>query len=340
MGKKLGTIALFLGAFVLALAVLSRFYMYDRLAVVPLNNVSTSTAETLEGSDAEYLNAAEGLIISNGPLKNTKLVTGDVDASKKASKELDRDVAVWKIYDCTAAPTFDCGSGETALSATEDTVAFDRHTGETVPWSGNEIQTNGETTKAAKFKGLYFKFPFDAQKKTYQFWDGTLNKATPAVYVGEGEVKGMKVYKYRQTIKPVVTGPIDVPGSLIGSAEPTVTADQVYSSVTDYNVEPVTGVVLLGQTAQDNYLEVDGERKLTTTKATLRYTDKNVQNTVDEYKSKATLLTAIKTYVPIGGAVIGVLLIAAGLFSRRGRDGGAGSTGTRRADDGELVGSR
>lgn len=335
MAKKLGTVALFLGAFVLALAVLSKFYMYDQLAVVPLNNVSTNMAETAEGSDAEYLNAAEGLVITNGPLKNTKLVTGDVEASKKASKELDRDVAVWSIYDCTAAPTFDCGSGETALSATQDVVAFDRHTGETVPWSGNEIQTEGETTKPASFEGLYFKFPFGAEKKTYKFWDGTLGKATPAVYVGEGKVKGMKVYKYRQTIDPVVTGPIDVPGSLVGSEEPTVTADQVYSSVTDYSVDPVTGVVLVGQTAQDNYLEIDGERKLTTTKATLKYTDKTTSDSVDEYKSKAMLLTAVKTWIPIGGLVLGIVLIAAGLLTRR----GGKTSGGRKADKGELVGS-
>jgi hypothetical protein len=336
--RKLGTAAVFLGAFVLVLAVMSKFYMYDRLAVVPLNNVSTNTAVTAQGADGEYLNAAAGLKVTTGPLKNTKLVTGDVDASKKASDELGRDVAVWKIYDCTAAPSFDCGSGETALSATNDTVAFDRHTGETVAWSGNQIQTNGETVKPAKFEGLYFKFPFDAKKKTYQFWDGTLNEATPAKYVGEGSVKGLKVYKYRQTIAPVSTGTIDVPGSLVGSDESTVTADQFYSSVTDYSVDPVTGVVIVGQTAQDNYLELDGERVLTTTKATLRYTDKTVSDTVDEYKSKASLLKAIKTTIPVGGLILGLLLIAGGLVLR-GR--GDRAAGTRRADaDGELVESR
>lgn len=335
MAKKLGTVALFIGAFVLALAVLSKFYMYDRLAVVPLNNVSTNIAETADGDDAEYLNAAAGLVITNGPLKNTKLVTGDVEASKKASDELDRDVAVWKIFDCTAAPAFDCGSGVTPLSATQDTVAFDRHTGETVKWSGNEIQTEGETIKPAGFKGLYFKFPFGAEKKTYQFWDGTLGKATPAVYEGEGEVQGMKVYKYRQTIEPVVTGPIDVPGTLVGSTESSVTADQVYSSVTDYSVDPVTGVVLVGQTAQDNYLEVDGERVLTTTKATLKYTDRTTTDSVDEYKSKAMLLTAVNLWIPIGGAVLGVLLIVAGLLARRERH----ESGGRRAEKSELVGS-
>ncbi len=336
MGKKLGTVALFLGAFVLALSVLSKFYMYDRLAVVPLNTVSTSTSQTAQGADAEYLNAAAGLVITNGPLKNTKLVTGDVEASKAASKELGRDIAVWTIYDCTAAPSFDCGSGETALSATNDTVAFDRNTGETVEWSGNEIQTEGKTTKPASFEGLYFKFPFDAQKKTYQFWDGTLRKATPAVYVGEGTVKGMKVYKYRQTIEPTVTGPIDVPGSLVGSDQPTVTADQVYSAVTDFSIDPVTGVVLRGQSSQDNYLEVGGERKLTTTKATLAYTDANIAKTVDEYSSKAQLLTIVKTYLPIGGTILGVVLIGLGLMLRRDR----ASTSARTADQGELVGSR
>jgi hypothetical protein len=338
VGKKLGAVALFLGAFVLALAVLSKFYMYDRLAVVPLNNVSTNTAQTAPSADGEYLNAAEGLVITNGPLKNTKLVTGDVEASKKASKELDRDVAVWKIYDCTAAPTFDCGSGESALSATNDTVAFDRHTGETVKWSGNEIQTNGETTKAAPFEGLYFKFPFNAEKKTYQFWDGTLNKATPAKYVGEGEVQGMKVYKYRQTIAPTVTGPIDVPGTLVGSTEPTVTADQVYSSVTDYSVDPVTGVIIVGQTAQDNYLEINGERSVTTTKATLKYTNKTTSDTVDEYKSKSTLLKAVNTWIPVGGLILGLILIGVGAYLVTRRTGS--NEGSRRADSDDLVGAR
>ncbi|MET0448100.1 MAG: DUF3068 domain-containing protein, partial [Aeromicrobium sp.] len=308
----MGTVALFLGAFVLVLAALSKFYMYDRLAVVPMNNTSTSLAATADGDDAEYLDAAAGLKITNGPLANTKVVTGDVKASKAASKALDKDVTVWDIYDCTDKPTFDCGSGETALSATFDRVAFDRNTGEAVSYEDTKSDADGEQVEPGDFKGLYFKFPFDAQKKTYQFWDGTLRKATPAKYVGEGDVKGMKVYKYEQTIAPVKTGTIDVPGSLIGSDETTVTADRIYSSVSNYSVDPVTGVILYGQTAQDSYLELDGERVLTTTKATLGYTDANVKANVDEYKSKATLLTAIKSTIPIGGLVLGIILLIVG----------------------------
>ncbi|MET1133447.1 MAG: DUF3068 domain-containing protein, partial [Aeromicrobium sp.] len=234
----MGTVALFLGAFLIALAALSKFYMYDQLAVVPLNQDTTSMAQTAPGADAEYLDAAAGLKITRGPLKNVKAVRGDVEASKKAGKALGQDVAIWDIYDSTDKPTFDFASGETALSATQDRVAFDRNTGQSVSYEDTKSLADGKEVAPGDFKGLYFKFPFGSEKKTYQFWDGTLRKATPAKYVGEGQVKGLKVYKYRQTIAPIKTGTIDVPGSLIDEKATTVTADQVYSSVTDYSVEP------------------------------------------------------------------------------------------------------
>lgn len=335
VGKKLGTVALFLGAFLLALAALSKFYMYDQLAVAPMNQDSTSISETAPGADAEYLDAAAGLKVTNGPLKNVKAVRGDVKASKQASKDLNKDVAVWHIYDSTDKPTFDFASGETALSATDDTVAFDRNTGRAVAWKGTKSIEGGKTVEPGDFEGLYFKFPFGSEKKSYPFWDGTLRKATPAKYVGEGKVKGMRVYKYRQTIEPITTGTIDVPGTLVGSDGSTVTADQVYSSVSDYSVDPVTGVILYGQTAQDSYLELDGQRALTTTKATLGYTDANVAKTVNDFKSKSKLLAAVRTTVPIGGLVIGLILISVGLLTRR----NGKSEGSRKADAPELVGS-
>jgi hypothetical protein len=336
VARKFGLVAVFLGVFILVLAALSRFYMYDRLAVVPLNTKTTSISETAPGDDGTYLDIGGGLRVAEAPLKSTRVVTGDVEASEKASDELGRDVAVWDTYVCTAPAAFDCSSGETPLSASDETVAFDRQTGEVVPWKGNTSSSDGETTKDYAFEGQYFKFPFDTQKKTYQFWDGTLNKATPATYDGEGTVDGLKVLKFKQTIAPVKTGTIDVPGTLVGQPDAgTVTADRMYSNVRTFSVEPTTGVIVVGGEAQDGYLELDGERVLTTTQATLQYTKDNTADTVDEYKPKAALLTAIKTYVPIGGAVLGIVLIAAGLLARR----GGGTSGSRRNDD-ELVESR
>ncbi|MDQ3155613.1 MAG: DUF3068 domain-containing protein [Actinomycetota bacterium] len=318
-----------MGAFLLALAALSKLYMYDSLAVVPANNQSTSISSTAPGDDAEYLDVAAGLKVTTGPLKSTRIVAGDVKKSKQASKDLDRDITVWDTYKCTDKPEFKCGGGKTPLSGTTDTVAFDRNTGETVSWKGTKSESGGKTITPADFKGQYFKFPFNTQKKTYQFWDETLRKSTAAKYVGEGKVKGLKVYKFEQTIAPTKSGTIDVPGDLVDSKEATVTADRIYSNVRTFSVEPVTGVIVIGGEDQDAYLEVDGERKLTTTKAKLVYTDKNTTDVVDKYKSKATVLGAVKNTVPLVGGILGLLLIALGALTKFG--GKSDAAGSRKA---------
>lgn len=319
MGSKLAKASLVLGAFVLILAVFSKYYMYDRLAVVPDNTQTTSISATAPGNDAEYLDLGAGPAVVTGPLKSTRIVTGDVKLSKEASKELNRDVAVWKTFSCTAPADFDCGSGETPLSATTDLVAFDANTGEAVDWDQTRTETGG-TIVRGPFQGQYFKFPFDTQKKTYQFWDGTLKTATPAVYKGEAKVNGLDVYEFEQVIEPTKTGTIAVPGSLVGvDDKPTVVADRIYSNVRSFMVEPVTGVIIVGGESQDGYLELDGQRVLTTTAATLEYTEANTAATVDEYKGKASLLSAVKTTFPIVGGLIGLLLLGAGFVMGRSR---------------------
>ena len=231
MAKKLGLGALFLGVFLLVLAVLSKYYMYDRLAVVPDNTQTTSISATPPGQDAEYLDIGAGPAVVDGPLQSTRVVVGDVKLSEEASKELDRDVAVWKTFSCTAPPSFDCGSGETPLSAhLRPRRVRSRNTGETVDWDQTRSETGGNKVRGA-FKGQYFKFPFDTQKKTYQFWDGTLKEATPAVYKGQSKVNGLDVYEFEQVIEPTKTGTIAVPGELLGvDDKPTVVADRIYSN--------------------------------------------------------------------------------------------------------------
>ena len=145
MRRNLGTIALFFGAFLVALAVLSRFYAYDRLAVVPFNNTATTISETKPGADAEYLDIKKLEVVS-GPLKSTRVTTGDVKRSKAVSNALGRDVAIWDTYSCTDKPDFDCGADETPLSGTIDLVAFDRTSGVAVEWEGATSVSGGEVT--------------------------------------------------------------------------------------------------------------------------------------------------------------------------------------------------
>ncbi|MGH1562748.1 DUF3068 domain-containing protein [Mumia sp. DW29H23] len=320
MGKKTGFAAVIIGAFLLVLAILAKTYAYDQLAVVPLDQVSETVSKTAEGDDATYLNVAApgGPAIETGPLESRRQVVGQVEASKDASDELDEDLAVWDTFSYTAPPGT---PADQALSGTRDVVPFDRHTGETVRWAGAKTESNGVEIEPFSFFGNYFKFPFNTQKDAVDFWDGSLKKAVPAEYEGTDELEGLSVYKFVQTIEPTKIAEQPVPGSLVGEpGTPTVVADRMYSNVRTLWVEPETGVIIKGQEEQLATLDVEGEVKATITDAKLGYDDETVKATVDEYKTKASLLGMVRTTIPLVGGILGGLLIIGGaILLLRGR---------------------
>ncbi len=71
-----------------------------------------------------------------------------------------------------------------------DTFATDRHTAMAV----NDAKYLAED--AVPHEGLVNKWPFNAEKKTYPYWDGTLDKAVDAKYVGTKDYDGLETYEY------------------------------------------------------------------------------------------------------------------------------------------------
>lgn len=322
MGKKTGFAAVVIGAFLLVLAVLAKTYAYDQLATVPLDQETETVSKTAPGDDATYLNvgAEGGPAIETGPLESRRKVVGQVEASKDASDELDGDIAVWDTFSYTAPPGT---SPEESLSGTRDLVPFDRVSGETVRWPGASTETGGVKIEPTVFYGQYFKFPFNTQKKDYEFWDASVKKATPVTYEGTDELEGLAVYKFVQEIEPVKIAELQVPGNLVGSTEASVLADRVYGNTRTLWVEPETGVIIKGQEEQLATLEVDGETKATITDATLGYDDETVKATVDDYATKASLLKMIRVWIPLIGGILGVVLILGGaVLLLRSRNGG------------------
>ncbi|MFC6149792.1 MULTISPECIES: DUF3068 domain-containing protein [Mumia] len=325
MGKKTGFAAVIIGAFLLVLAVLAKTYAYDELAVVPLDQETTTVSKTMPGEDATYLNVAAegGPAIETGPLESRRNVVGQVEASKDASDELDENIAVWETFSYTAPPGT---PADQALSGTRDVVPFERTTGDTVRWQGAETESNGVVISPFSFYGNYFKFPFNTQKESVDFWDDSLGKGVPAEYEGTEKIEGLEVYKFVQTVEPTKIAEQPVPGSLVGMPDQaTVVADRMYANVRTLWVEPETGVIIKGQEEQLATLDVDGEPKATITEATLGYDDETVKATVDEYKTKAMLLGMIRTTIPVVGGILGGLLVLGGavllLRSRKGGDG-------------------
>ncbi|GAA2118439.1 DUF3068 domain-containing protein [Actinomadura napierensis] len=307
-----------LGGFLVTAAVLTRQYVYPRVAVIPGDLDTTSVTQSPAGRTATYFSIAD-LREKRAPLKSVTVARVDAAASRKASKELQRTVRVLRVYGCTDVAAVDCTTKRLPLEGSLTTVALDAASGETLAWRGNTVASGGKTETNVPFTGLLIKFPFDAQKRTYRFWNGDQKKSLPVRYIGETKLRGLTVYRYQQTIAPTVVGRLDLPGSLIGRKEPTVSTDQVASSTTTYLVEPRTGVIMSATSAQHSYAAVRGHRVLTVTDGTFVSSDDTIAESVDHYRTLARALTALRFQGPAAGLAAGALSLvtAAVLLARR-----------------------
>ena len=311
---------LFLGAFLVMAGIGARYYAYPRLAVIPTDLDSKVVAENPSGEPATYFSIAE-LSEVTGELGNQTQARVDPAASEDLTAELDRDVLVVRTYACTDSITVDCSTLRYPLSAAVSTFAIDPRTGEPLAWDDASIETGGSVEEGVEFEGLTIKFPFNAQRKTYPFWNADQRTSIPVEFVGETSVDGLAAYEYRSQVEPTVLGQLDIPGSIIGMEQPKVTVDRVTSSETTYVVEPESGVIISATSVQDSYAALDGEKVLTITDGTFTTPDSAADATVETYRPLSRALYALRVLAPVVGTAVGTVLIAlaASLLVRRRR---------------------
>ncbi len=321
MSRKLGFVLMGVGVFFLALALLARFYAYDRLAVVPLDQDTVSVSE---GPGATIFDIASQQEITVD-LVSTRNVVGDGEASEEASDELGRDIAVWETLVYTDEPGADVSTEDPPRSGSHDRVAFDRHTGETVKCCDTFTATTAddrgvEVKETIGFEGLYFKFPFQTEQQTYQFWDGSLGEAPDIEFKETETIEGLDVYRFEQEIPPTTVGNIAAPASFFGiDEEGDVTLDRVYSNTRTLWIEPETGVIIRGQEDQLSVAEYEGEQVATLTDVTIGYNPGTVSDNVETYSALATQLQVIRIWVPVVGGILGLLLLIGGILVVRKR---------------------
>jgi hypothetical protein len=307
-----------LGAFVVFLALLARFYAYDRLAVAPLDEEANSVSV---GEDATIFDIASQEEITVD-LVSTRNVVGDPNAAEDASEELDRDVAIWETLVFTDEPGAQISDENPPRSGTHDRVAFDRHTGEAIDCCGNYTASTADLGSGEEVRdqdtpitGQYFKLPFNAQKKTYQFWDGALKDSTDLEYQATESIQDVTVYRYEQVIEPTDVGDIEAPASFFGiDEEGDVTLHRIYANTRTLWVEPETGVIFRGQEEQYVVAEYNGEQVATLTDVTIGYDDETITDRVDEYGPLSTQLKIVRVWVPLLGGLLGALLLIIGLI--------------------------
>lgn len=333
MRRVVGFVLLGLGVFAVALGLLLRFYAYPQLAKVPLDNESLSVAEG-DGVTALVVETVDGAPVPEVRddliLRSTTYVTGDLT---QPEVEADGDIAVY----VEATRTVDETSG-TTINASVRSLCLDRHTGEAVaPCEGQYIETQqGERETidrdTVQQPGLSFKFPFGTEARDYGFYDLQVRKAVTARYDGEESVQGLDTYRYVMQVSNTKVGEREVPGTLVDRpAEPSVTASLYYQSTRTLWVEPITGIIVVGQQEMTQELVPPGASPGEGTvvfDGLLRLNDATVNDNAtkaEDAMGQIRLLTWWPVFMWIGGGLLVVVALVL-LFLRPGR-GGSGVVG-------------
>lgn len=278
MRKVLGLVLLGLSGFLIAASLLLFLWAPGKVERTPLN-VDSITRLT---GKATYLSEAET------PVKAISANRVDVKASSD-------EVVQFNTFTCLVRDpdnnVQNCVKDKRLITSDVDTFATDRHTAQAVTDYPNL------PTDAVPHTGLVNKFPFNVEKKTYNFWDGVLGKSVPAEYKGTEKIQGLETYKF-------VISFADQP------AKVTAGVDGTYSDDKTMWVDPVTGSIINQQDKQVRKLQ-NGDNAITLDFA---FTDdtvkKNVQDANDNRSQLSLVNNAPLVLLPLGiiAGVVGAFL--------------------------------
>lgn len=296
--KVFGFVLLGLGAFLLVAGIIATTWAPGVVKKTPLDvEQFTSLDGTVNKIDVE-----SGELVEN-PVKVQSITKTDSEASND-------DTVVWVQTSCVVididdAPDCVDGDDPRLVSADTDVFATDRVTAESV------ADFEGLPSDAVPHEGLVNKWPFDSEKKNYDYWDGTTGQAWPAVYTREDNLLGIDVYVYVITI---TDAPIEIAEGVDGT----------YDNVIEIWVEPKTGAIQQQTQDQQRYL-ADGTQVLD---LKIGFTEDQQEQFKKDAEENMMLLRIITFWLPVVGFVGGGLCVVAGgllLLSSR-RTNGSSST--------------
>lgn len=284
MRKGFGIGLTVLGGFLVTLALLAQFWAPGQLMRTPLDTDST----TLLDGTAELSDGTGGT--DEFPVKAFSVTQADSERS-------DSDVIVFQNSSCLVKDEGDideCVSAddpqERLISASTDNFATDRRTAVAV----DDPQYLPPSAEAKE--GLVNKWPFEAEKKTYLYWDGYAGEAVDAVYDRTEDVDGLETYVYKITVSDV---PIEVSDGVQGT----------YSTDREIWIDPTTGAIV-NQFETQERLDSDGNTFLA---LDYGFTDEQVADNAETSKSNASSLNLITNTVPLIGWIVGIPALLIGI---------------------------
>ncbi|MEH1169801.1 DUF3068 domain-containing protein [Micromonospora sp. CPCC 205539] len=325
--RAIGAVLFGGGVLLLALAAGLVFVVKPAMTKLPYDlEASTSVAEA---KGATFLHITNGNIaIRQGDLKSTVLVTPNREETAKLSGDLEGDTVVW-----TVGQTVDRTETKELVNAYGTALALDRVSGAAANWDGQYLDDTG-TREKVTYAGQVYKFPFNTEKRSYDVFDRDLRKALPAEFKGTEDVDGLEAYRFEQVITDQQLNlATDRVALLVGALTPGATQGKVvYSNTRTLWVDPVTGSYVKVREVQSKSLVPDVGTPVSLLNADFVYNDATVKASVKRANESRGQLTILGVYAPIGVAVLGLLLIVAGLLVSR-RTGAVPATDARHRAD-------
>jgi hypothetical protein len=304
MRRVTGFILAGLGAFLIVVAILLPTFIVGRVIKFPIN---TYVVTTLTGTNVSYFSPSLVKPVTGATMRVTDTVKGDPNAATSST-------AVWNeftyLYDVTNAKAFQYSSRR---------AAFDRRTSELVNCCGANI--GGDSTIHQTGLSGYV-WPIGTQKITYNVFDTTLLKPMPYTYEGTETVNGISVYRFVEQVAPTQAGSQTLPGSLVGSAQPSVTLPEYYTATNTDWVDPVTGAILkVSETQQLNVRDATGAHNLLLFDGHLAMTPQSIKQAVSLDESGRSKINLLGVVVPIVAGLLGLVLLITGILLARERGG-------------------
>jgi hypothetical protein len=300
MRRVLGVVLTGLGAFLLLLALLFRFYLPGQVIKFPLNEYTVSD---LSGTNVTYFSNQTLAEVTGATVRAASTVQGDVAAGSSST-------AVWNdvtgIFDITNGP-----SPGTPIAYSSERIAFNRRTGLLVNCCGAAVGT-----KPVKMSGQGLVWPIGTQKKTYQIFDTTLLKPEPVKFTGTSTVNGMNVDVFVEHVVNQQFKTVSLPGSLVGMKnQSSVTLPEDLTATNTYYVDPESGSPLKMVENQTEFLQSStGATALTLLHGTLTSTPKSVAAAVSTAKSYDTEITWVQDIGPLIAGIVGLVLLIVGIL--------------------------
>ncbi|SDG63183.1 Protein of unknown function [Sinosporangium album] len=305
MRRTSGVVLIALGAFLITLAPLFRFYVADKLISAPADRYGVSR---FEAEGARYF-SVQDLKVLTADLDITVTTRGDVAGATG-------DTVVWDEF--TAVN--DVTHSRPHITLTQRRSAFDKYTGEAVDCCNANVDR-----QAVRMQGQLYTFPFGVEKKTYRYFHSSTRKAFDAVYAGEDTVAGLRAYKFEVRVPETTVDTLEIPASVAGlDRKGEVEVDRVYEGVNTLWIEPETGSPVKQQQQRNEVLKTkDGVQRLDAFVATAVMTDASVEELVRNAEDAKSQIALLKTTIPLVMLVLGVVAAVVGIgiavVSRRAR---------------------